>query len=336
MQFMKSSTPQRTILYLAFSIPGITLLLAYFSICYFADSFWPWQIMIHESGERTLLNTVLYYEHAARELPLDLILGVAIGASALFALPHQSSPPSRWMGLRRSHLLAVASAIVTASITGGTIVGEGAAVLWENLLQMHTRPGEQLDWGAHWRFHLLSRLSLMLASLGFAGWIIWHLKGTKGRGSQSALKYFGYVLATFVALTALFRPNPDPFLDAIFLGHQTREVFTHLLVTLPLGWAVCLSLAGTDGKAGSGTGTGARLALQAGLIGCTLWVYLFLASIHSDSITHSQTGNFILLISPHFFEHVFSYLLVPLVAGLTWQVVADREYADVDRSQKPD
>jgi len=332
MKFMKGSTPKRTILYLAFSIPGITLLLAYFSICYFAGSFWPWQIMVHESGERSLLNTVLYYEHAARELPLDLILGVAIGASALFALPHQSSPPSRWMGLRRSHLLAIASAIVAASIIGGTIVGEGTAVLWENLLQMHTRPGEQLDWGAHWRFHLLSRLSLMLASLGFARCTIWHLKGTKGRGSHSALRYFGYVLATFAVLTILFRPNPDPFLDAIYLGHQMREVFTHLLVTLPLGWAVCLSLAGTDGKAGSGAGTGVRLAFQAGLIGCTLWVYLFLVSIYSDSITHGQTGNFILLISPHFFEHAFSYLLVPLVAALTWQVVAAKKCADVNRS----
>jgi len=315
----------RTISFLAFAIPGITLATAFFTICYVTGSFWPWQEMVHESGERSLLNTILYYEHAARELPVDLILGVAIGASALFALPHQNSPP-RWMGLRRSYLLAAASAFVVVAIIAGTLVGEGTGVLSENLLQMHSRPGEQLEWGAHWRFHLLSRLSLMLASLGFAGCIIWLLRGTEGCGRSSALRFFGYVLATFAVLTVIFRPNPDPFLDAIFLGHQIREVFTHLLVTLPLSWAVCFSLANIDENAESGTGTNGRLAILAGLTGFALWVYLFFASIYSDSIAQGQTDNLILLVSPHFFEHAFSYLLVPLVAGLTWQITTDSKY----------
>ena len=32
--------------------------------------------MVHEDGRRTLIETILYFEHATRELPLDVILGV--------------------------------------------------------------------------------------------------------------------------------------------------------------------------------------------------------------------------------------------------------------------
>ena len=40
---------------------------------------------MHEDGRRTLIETILYFEHATRELPLDVILGIAIGGSVLFA-----------------------------------------------------------------------------------------------------------------------------------------------------------------------------------------------------------------------------------------------------------
>jgi hypothetical protein len=165
----------------------------------------------------------------------------------------------------------------------------------------------------------------MLASLGFAGFIVWYTKGAEYRGGHGALRFFGYVLAAFAVLTIIFKPNSDPFLNTIFLGHQVREVFTHVLVTLPLGWAVCLGISGTGRNAGPVAATHVRLAIQAGLVGCALWVYLFLSSLYSDSIVQGQTDNLILLVSPHFFEHAFSYLLVPMVAGLTWQIIGKKE-----------
>jgi len=97
-----------------------------------------------------------------------MVLGVAIGGSALWALPG-----SRVAGHQRQFLLAAAIVLVIGVIIAGTLFTVGSASLWDNLLQMHTRPGEPLSFGSHWRYHFLSRLMLMLVSFGMLVWLFW-------------------------------------------------------------------------------------------------------------------------------------------------------------------
>ena len=102
------------------AVPTVVVFVAYGAIAIHTQNPWPWLEFVHESGDRTLIDTIFYFEHAARELPLDLIIGVAIGGSVLYALPLQSgfgdtNPRAR------ARLLLLAVAIVCVVIVGGTV-----------------------------------------------------------------------------------------------------------------------------------------------------------------------------------------------------------------------
>jgi len=153
-------------------IPVLALILSYGVIAAHTGNVWPWLELVHESGNRTLIGSVLYFEHASRELLLDVLLGVAIGGSTLWVLPG-----SKLAGCHRQFLLSAAIVLVIGVIIVGTLFTVGSASLWDNLLQMHTRPGEPLSFGSHWRYHFLSRLMLMLVSFGMAGLVVLGLRG---------------------------------------------------------------------------------------------------------------------------------------------------------------
>src|SRR5688572_21678442 len=86
--------------YLLFAMFGCVfasavIIVAYGAIALYTGNPWPWLEIVHETGDRTLLGTILYYEHATRELPLDVLLGMAVAGSALFVFPGQTALPLR-------------------------------------------------------------------------------------------------------------------------------------------------------------------------------------------------------------------------------------------------
>jgi hypothetical protein len=312
---MGTKTIRQSLTLITLGLPVIVLLVSYGAIATHTVNPWPWLEVVHESGNRTLLGTVLYFEHAARELPLDVVLSVAIGESALWALPRN--------GITSRHhqfLLPTSIALVIGVIILGTLFTSGSAALWDNLLQMQTRPGKELSFGSHWRYHLLSRLMLMLASLGVAGMVVVALRSKGGKGSKAGQRVFVLVLGIYIGLSIAFGLNLKPFIDPVFLGHQAREAFTHGLVTLPLAWLLCLALSGKAYESGNGTVT-LRWPMAAGIAGIIITIYLLAGALLTSAVSHGQTENLALLIFPHFFEHSFTYLLVPLIAVLTYKML---------------
>jgi hypothetical protein len=305
-------------------LAGAVLAIALLVICLRTGSFWPWSLVVHEDGVRTLTATILYYEHATRELPIDILLGVAIGGSVLFAYPPSSTGPRHVMPL------ALASAAVIAVIVVGATAMAGLPVMLDNLLQRYTRPGLPLIWGGHWRYHLASRLALILASLGLAGLIRLLTDRGQAGGGRAGLRVVGVVLVLYLALTILFAHSWSALLlvlrHPIPLGHQARELVTHALVTVPLGWAGCLlAVRGASLGPASGRVTAAvALALIAGVAGTLLAAYVGIAALLADAASHGQTSDLAMLIFPHFFEHSFTYLVVPAVAALVYETVASR------------
>ena len=295
-------------------LPVVVMLAAYGAIAAFTGNLLPWLEIVHESGERTLVGSVLYYQHAARELPLDVVLGLAMGGCALWALPR--APPTN---RRRQGLLVLGAALAIAVIVAGTLWSGGSALLWDNLLQMYTRPGQPLDYGSHWRYHLLSRLLLMLVSFGLAGLLVLGLRGKQGTGDPGGQRVFLGALGLFFALTLVFAPDIDPFVDPVFLGHQVREVFTHMLVTVPFTWWVCLALSGNYGQGTNNVSISLRWPLVAGIGGVLIGLYLLTGALLTSAVSQGQTDSVVQLIAPHFFEHSFSYVVVPLVAGLVYE-----------------
>ncbi len=321
--------PLITLARLAVGLGLSVLMLAYVAICLQVGNPWPWLAPVHEDGVRTLLDTLLYYEHATRELPQDLLLGAGIGACVSAAFPAVRGVP-------RSTLPALALAAAVAVILIGAFVQTGVAAVIENLLQNHTRPGAPLVWGSHWRYHLLERGPLIAVSLGIAALARGGFNPLGGALERRGLAVALGVIAVYLALTALFtRSLADlvlPFRDPQYLGHQAREIMTHVIVTLPIGWGGCIllqrrALPATQLAPFSGWTRGlirgAPWILGAGLA----WVYVLLASLKSDAASHGQSADWVTLIFPHFFEHGFTYLVVPLAAALTYSLCAPRTTA---------
>lgn len=280
-----------------------------------------WSLPVHEDGVRTFGDTVLYFEHAVRELPLDLLLGVAIGGALAFAIPH--AHPAR--GAR---VLAAALVLAVALMIGGAARDVGAAGVFDNLLQKHTRPGAPLEWGAHWRYHFVATLSLMLGAFGAAG-VLRLLGGTGAAGdARRGLGAIGAALAIFFGGVLMFAHSPaglaKPFVDPVYVGHAARELFTHALVTLPIAFgAGLLSARGQLDPASAGDRAVASkywaLALGAS---AALGAYLGAAVLLLGSASQGQTDDLVMLIAPHFFEHAQTYLIVTMTALLVHRLAA--------------
>lgn len=329
---MKGLAYERYLAPALLALAGSVLLVAYLVVCVRTGSFWPWSLVVHEDGQRTLTGTILYFEHATRELPLDILLGMAIGGGVLFAYPPdrgaQGAP--RWRVLA----LALATASVVAAILVGAALRGGLPVVLDNLLQMHTRPGMPLAWGAHWRYHLGSRLALILVSIGFAGLLRCLTDRGHAQGARSGLVVAGAAVGVYLVLTLVFAKSWSSvllvFQHPIPLGHQARELLTHALVTLPIGWAggllmvrhAVINASGghleTPSRRSSVTAAVAA-ALTAGAVGALLGSYICVAALMADAAAHGQTNDLAMLVFPHFFEHSFTYLVVFLVAALLYE-----------------
>ena len=281
-------------------------------------SAWPWHAVVHEDGTRTLLDTLLYFEHATRELLPDLVVAMAAaGAVRGFFPPDDQHQPDAVRRQRRR--LAVITGATLVVILGGTLLVNGGQAVIDNLSQSHTRAGAPLVWGAHWRYHFLDRLAQVLAAFGAAG-IVW-LSSGRPRVLQATGRWrlYSAALLVFVATTLVFRITAEPFRDPAFLGHQLRELFTHGLVTLPLALGVCFGLARRFSTPGRSESPAPVWSIALAAVGsAAIAAFLLLASLQSDAQAHGQTTGLAALLLPHFAEHALGYVFVPTLAGLLY------------------
>ena len=294
---------------LFFGLPLGILLISYIAACVEAGTAWPWGALLHESGDKTLLQTLLYYDHAARELPVDLVLAVA-AAAGLWAHgfgPRPVSPAVRWA------LFAgwVGSLVV---IVLGTIGKVGFEGLGENLAQLHTRPGAPLKWGAHFRYHFLSRLGIVVIAWWVPGVLQW-LTGEKLGNKRP--KAFGSALGLFAAFTILYVPSLEPFVHPHFLGHQAREALTHALVTFPLCVGIALLLADRDPVSTRPGPKGRPPAayIGAAALAAVLVAWTGLGAVLTGASEERQTDSVVGILFVHFFEHGLGYVFAPCFAG---------------------
>jgi hypothetical protein len=310
------------------------LLTAFVIICVHTGTAWPWTHVVHEDGRRTLIETILYFEHATRELPLDVILGVAIGGSVSIAFPPDDQRLPRTSSTRRVCALALLLAIILAIILVGTAAKGGTALVFNELLQNRTRFGVPFEFGSHWRYHLLERMAMILGSLGFGGML--RILGDRQHAGNErlGLAIVAGSIGIYILLTIVFSPGwlvfLQPFRDPRYLGHQVREVLTHVLVTVPLAWGVCMLMLSSL-KAAAKPRTISRPVpisttiagmMIAGSVGILLATYLCVAALMVGAASHGQTADPVTLIFPHFFEHSFTYLVVPMVAALVYEIIA--------------
>jgi hypothetical protein len=241
---------------------------------------WLWDVTVHESGRYTLRETVFYFRHFLREIPVDL--GMALFLIAGFMNSHeanQSLPNGKitrwaWLLLAAAAGLMVAAFIVAASQHSeqgqlGQLGRQGWTSAALDLLQFRTRD-DLVEYGSHWRFHWLSSLWFGVAAMLGASFVA-RLCGRsriEDRGSRiekresrscganklrssildprSSIFQFRIWLAPwayFAALTIVFWFSRKTFTDVRYTGHQAREIMTHGPVTYLLGFGVLRLLA---------------------------------------------------------------------------------------------
>ena len=143
-------------------------------------------------------------------------------------------------------------------------------------------------------------------------------------------------IGIYIALTIMFSRGylffelKQPFRDPRYLGHQAREVLTHALVTVPIAWGVCMLMLSNWKTTLPAKSTSRTLPISttiagtmiAGVAGILLATYVCVAALMAGAASHGQTTDPVTLIFPHFFEHSFTYLVVPMVAALVYEITA--------------
>jgi hypothetical protein len=180
---------------LLFYVPALVLVIAFIGVCLQAGTPWPWNRVVHEDGHRTLLQTVFYFEHATRELLLDVVLALAVAGAVRYFFPVRRDVDDASLE-RVRRWIAVAATLTLVAIVGGTAVTDGGQAIVDNLAQYHTRESGPLVWGAHWRYHFIERIADIALAFALAG-VLWIVAGRPGDGGARGVSLMVAAIIVF-------------------------------------------------------------------------------------------------------------------------------------------
>jgi hypothetical protein len=298
---------RRLIIAACFAIPAVVLVASYVWLALDHGTLLLWDVVVHESGRYTLGETVLYFGHFLREVPIavaySLFLLSVSGGPGLRGGSHRgraSSSPAGCVFLLAAAALVGASLMVTAREAG-----LGSAL--QDLLQYRTRD-DLAGYGTHWRYHWLSTLWFgALASVLPA--LTRRVPGLPGLGASRFWTRAAWLY--FIALTVIFGMSADIFADARYAGHQAREIMTHGPVTMLLGIGILLAW-NPAGNAETAT-RDIHPWITKVLFGVVFLVptHLAMISLSGDVMAQGQSElGLSAMVAAHYFEHSLDYMLV--------------------------
>lgn len=274
-----------------------------------------WNVVVHESGVYSLRDTVFYFSHFLREIPIDIVMGLFLAAGFRDALGvDERARPRR--------ALAVACGLAAAAIAAWAFVAasseHGAASARLDLFQYRTRD-DTSAYGSHWHYHLASTLWFGIAAPLAAAAIA----AIAGRGPQRhrdgrALMFTAWGL--FVALCVVFGISALAFTSVRYTGHQARELVTHAPITLPLVFAALALTAGTARASRADRRVAALFRVFGAspvrtLLVVAVPVLLAVTTMRGDVMTEGQSeGGLAAMVAAHVFEHTLDYVFTVLIA----------------------
>jgi hypothetical protein len=267
-----------------------------------------WQVIVHESGRYTLGQTVFFFRHFLREVPVDVAMGLFCAAAVAAAEPAtQRRPPAGAAAILAVGFIALAFVLAAGE--------ESSREALRDLLQFRTSD-EDAAYGAHWNFHLLSTLWFGAAAPAAAA--LWAGRGglVRFRGPARSLLAAGWGWVGL--LTIVFGVHAEAFTSPRYIGHQAREILTHALITLPLTIGLLRWATGLRSRSGGAGAPVERLApslqVLAGVAIAGIPIFLVLAFRNADLATTAQMHSALAgVVAGHVFEHVLDMVLVVLV-----------------------
>jgi hypothetical protein len=261
---------------------------------------WLWNVVVHESGHYTLGGTVLFFRHHLREIPIDVVMALTLATAVATTSPDVPRRPARWAAVLA--LLLVGLTFVLSAME------EGAWEATRDLLQFRTRD-DDVRYGSHWRFHLLSTIWFACAAQALAAVSSGSVRLLRAEGTARSLALASW--AVIIVFTLIFGLTAEPFTSARYIGHQAREIMTHGVITLPFVFAIGVRPLGISSHPRP---AGVFVTILAWL--AVLLIPLFLAIAFSRTgleetaqLSEGVSG----VVASHVFEHVLDYILVFLL-----------------------
>ena len=259
-----------------------------------------WNVIVHESGHYTLGGTILFFRHHLREVPVDIVMALTLATAVATMSPGVSRRPVPWAGIAAVLLIGLTFAMAVSE--------EGVAEAAKDLLQFRTRD-DDVSYGSHWRFHLLSTVWFVCATMVLAAVTSGSVRVLRADGAARKLALVSW--AVNIVLTLAFGLTMEPFTSGRYIGHQAREIMTHGVITLPFTFALGLQRIGPRGHAEP---AGLFVTILAWL--GVLLIPLFLALAFSRTgleETAQLSAGLSGVVAAHVFEHVLDYILVVLL-----------------------
>ncbi len=280
-------------------------------------------VVVHENGRYTLTETIFYFRHFVRELPVNTLIAMGLGMLAGLHSPLERASSAQGIrACRHAGLAALLMAAIAIAITCGQYDRYEA---WTELAQYRTRD-ELADFGSHWRYHLLHIVDSLLFCLG----LLLVIRGLTNAGglNRRALGGLAVLGVAFVMITLGFGSPLRALRDPLYLAHQAREIETHRILTLCPALA-CLLLLDLRLAASSRLAAvnwsmiwqGVAWIVLATLI--PLWIVWRLREVNIGSLAQRQTGLW-QIAAAHHFEHLLDSAYVTLLSAWAYLKVMRR------------
>lgn len=313
------------------AIPLGVYVFAYVYLSAYHQRLWLFDVVVHEGGTLTLLQTVFYASHFLGHLPsLTVIALLFAGAGlALVRLPKRLEPSPRTL-LTGLALLLIFSTIVAVVVFG-----------WQDALAYITQNKQGTAIyakGGSWNLHLPSTVVLFVLIPPYIFVVARIFRMPLGSVRRGAL-YFVAAAALSALFALLFNRGSlsaiaTAFTDPRYLAHSIRELATFTLTFFPLPLYLLTRSLSREGDLSAGVARRMPVwivvlfAIATAVVVYQCWVALTAGIGHlAQKPAFAKSGTLCVpyLLASHYFEHVLDSIYFTLLTLLFWSVAARRQ-----------
>lgn len=278
--------------FFVFGIPILVWIASYLYLVFYYKKWNLLKVKIHESKRYSFLETVFYFNHFLRELPIDTFFALCIFWA--YNVTHSNSNGAEPAG--NSGLFLTMFILFLLFVFVGSIRRVGLSNSILDFTQFR-EVDDVIAFGSHWQMHFLSTIVLMFLLI---------LPGTF---RESATIWQALVIfIVFLILSMILRTNLRAFKDKRWLMHGAREVTTFFFLAVLPSYVLNLRLDSISLVTTS---------IIVGLIIVTIMAYYVWVYLDVD-VRSLARGDFEVpyLFASHFFEHVLDFGYIILLVGL--------------------
>lgn len=295
--------------------PGLVLLASYVGLAIDFGRINLWSVVVHEDGRTTFAETVWYFRHFVREMPIVAMMASALALAFLRSRPTLSSQVGRRTLGRARFVLWGAACLLVCLGLAIAIGQQGLERTLEDLFQRRIRDGAG-GRGSHWNYHLLHMAVFLPLSLVLCGLTDDSEDEVRPSDRRTANRWIGAWVVALVTVTLCSGALLQAFVDPRYLAHQAREIATHAALSVPIGLfalLLCESRLTGNHRCWRIPPDRETIISAGGVVLICAFVAFQLSGVKVLALSQ-RPDRYSSLVLAHHLEHTLDYLLVALLA----------------------